>query len=696
MVGRPEILFPLFSNLTSLAGVGSKLSDRLGNLEIKYPKDVLFHVPHSICDRSLISSVLDIMLPATTTVRVTVNKHLPNFAKGKPYRIEVSDEKAKFNIIYFHPRVDWLKNIFPVDCVRVISGKVESFDSVIQMTHPEFVVEENKISEIPNVEPIYPLTFGISQKVINKSVQSALRFTPDLEEWIEPNLKKRENWSSWKSSIQSVHSPQVYKDLDSSNNARQRLAYDEFFAHQLTLAIARQSNKMSLGIASVSDGSYIKKLLSFLPFSPTDAQINAKNEIINDICKPVRMNRLLQGDVGSGKTLVAIMAMLSIVEAGGQAALMAPSEILARQHFATLKEMLINFDLNIDILTGRDKGVQRAAILSKLQSGEIDILIGTHALFQSDVIYSDLRLSIIDEQHRFGVRQRMELTEKGGAVDVLVMSATPIPRSLSLAQYGDMDLSIIDEKPIGRKPIKTVLISNNRLNEIIERLKKAIEDDKQIYWVCPLVSESEVLELTSAEDRFLILKEFFSDDLVGIIHGQQKPSEKDETMRNFVSGKIKMLVATTVIEVGVDVPNASIIVIEHAERFGLAQLHQLRGRVGRGSVESSCLLLFDGSTSGAAINRLSILRETEDGFVIAENDLKLRGGGDLIGLEQSGLPKFKIADMDTHANLMSIAHQDARILLNQDPNLTGERGRAAINLLYLMEKENSIRLISIG
>ena len=696
MVGRPEILFPLFSNLTSLAGVGSKLSDRLGNLDIKYPKDILFHVPHSICDRSLISSVLDIMLPATTTVRVTVNKHLPNFAKGKPYRIEVNDEKAKFNIIYFHPRIDWLKNIFPVDSVRIISGKVENFDSVIQMSHPEFVVEENKISEIPKVEPIYPLTFGISQKVINKGVRSAFRFTPDLEEWIEPNLKKKENWSSWKNSIQNVHSPQVYQDLDSSNSARQRLAYDEFFAHQLTLAIARQSKKMSLGIASISDGSYIKKLLSSLPFSPTDAQINAKNEIINDISKPFRMNRLLQGDVGSGKTLVAIMAMLSIVEAGGQAALMAPSEILARQHFTTLNEMLINFDLNIGILTGRDKGVQRGAILSKLQSGEIDILIGTHALFQSDVVYSDLRLSIIDEQHRFGVRQRMELTEKGGAVDVLVMSATPIPRSLSLAQYGDMDLSIIDEKPTGRKPIKTVLISSNRLNEIIERLKKAIEDDKQIYWVCPLVSESEVLELTSAEDRFSILRKIFSDDLVGIIHGQQKPLEKDETMRNFVSGKIKVLVATTVIEVGVDVPNASIMVIEHAERFGLAQLHQLRGRVGRSSVESSCLLLFDGSTSGAAINRLSILRETEDGFVIAENDLKLRGGGDLIGLEQSGLPKFKIADMDTHANLMSLAHQDARILLNQDPNLSGKRGRAAITLLYLMEKENSIHLISIG
>jgi ATP-dependent DNA helicase RecG len=373
-----------------------------------------------------------------------------------------------------------------------------------------------------------------------------------------------------------------------------------------------------------------------------------------------------------------------------------PSEILARQHFTTLKEMLIDFDLNIEILTGRDKGSQRSLILSKLQLGKIDILIGTHALFQPDVIYNDLRLSVIDEQHRFGVRQRMELSEKGGAVDVLVMSATPIPRSLSLAQYGDMDLSIIDEKPIGRKPIKTVLVSNSRLNEIVERLKKAIEDDKQIYWVCPLVSESEVLDLTSAEDRFLFLRKFFNDNLVGIIHGQLKSSEKDETMKNFVSGKIKILVATTVIEVGVDVPNASIMVIEHAERFGLAQLHQLRGRVGRGSVESSCLLLFDGSTSGTAINRLSILRETEDGFIIAENDLKLRGGGDLIGLEQSGLPKFRIADMVAHAKLMSIAHQDARILLNQDPNLSGVRGKAAQNLLYLMERENSIRLITIG
>lgn len=696
MAGRPEILFPLFSNLTSLSGIGSRLSERLHNLDIIYPKDMLFHIPQSICDRSLIDSVLNADLPQTVTVRVQVIRHIPNFEKGRPYKIEVKDEQTKFNIVYFHPRIQWLKDIFPIDEVRVISGKAESFDSVIQMTHPEFIVKEDKILEIPKVEPIYPLTYGLSQKVINKSLRGILKIIPSLDEWIEPNLKNREKWLSWKNSIECVHSPKIFNDLEASNTNRRRLAYDEFFAHQLTLAIARKSKKTSTGLASTSIGSFVKKLIISLSFSPTDAQIRAKDEIIDDISKPVKMNRLLQGDVGSGKTLVAVMAMLECVESGGQAAFMAPSEILARQHFETLSTMLQDFQLNIKILTGRDRGAQREELLSELKAGEIDILIGTHALFQLDVIYHKLRLCIIDEQHRFGVQQRMELSAKGKAADILIMSATPIPRSLSLAQYGDMDLSIIDEKPIGRKPIKTVLVSSNRINEIVGRIQKAIQDNKQVYWVCPLVSESEVLNLTSAEDRFLFLKEHLGEDLVGIIHGQQKSTEKDTTMERFLSGDIKVLVATTVIEVGVDVPNASIMVIEHAERFGLAQLHQLRGRVGRGSIESSCLLLFDHSISKAAKDRLSVLRETEDGFLIAEKDLKIRGGGDLIGLEQSGLPKFKIADLATHADLMLIAHQDARFLLNEDPTLTGKRGKAAKTLLYLMEKENSIPLISIG
>ena len=697
MVGRPEILFPLFSELTTLDGVGPKISNRLLGLDITCPKDLLMHIPLAICNRSLVKSVLDLELPRISTIIVQINKHLPNYKKGQPYKIEVFDGKGvMFNIVYFHPRSEWLKKMFPVGESIAISGKFESFDNIIQITHPDYIVKPTDVLEIPNVEPIYALTSGVSQKLMFKAIKSAINLMPNLLEWIGSDLIKRENWLSWHESLRKVHSPTDQLSLDPLSKERQRLAYDELFAHQLTLAIARSRRQMLPGLKSVSHGSYVKKANEIIPFKLTNAQIRVIGEIREDISKPVRMNRLLQGDVGAGKTIVAIYAILEVIEAGGQAVLMAPSDILARQHFKLCLEMFKKIGIRVELLTGRDKGNKRKELLLDLKLGDIKFLIGTHALFQSDVCYDDLRLAVIDEQHKFGVRQRMALAEKGKAVDVLVMTATPIPRSLSLAQYGDMELSILNEKPIGRKPIKTVLISHDRIDDVIQRVRIAIKGNRQIYWICPLIEESEVLNLTAAEDRFQSLCTHFDEDLVGLVHGQQQPLEKDKTMSDFVSGKIKVLVATTVIEVGVDVPNASIMIIEHAERFGLAQLHQLRGRVGRGGEESSCLLLYDRSAGQSGLERLSILRENDDGFVIAESDLKMRGSGDLIGLAQSGLPQFKIADLSIHLNLMQIAYDDARITINNDPNLESERGKAIKNLLYLMKKEESIRLISVG
>ncbi|MGB1390520.1 MAG: ATP-dependent DNA helicase RecG, partial [Paracoccaceae bacterium] len=464
----------------------------------------------------------------------------------------------------------------------------------------------------------------------------------------------------------------------------------------MTLALARTQARRHPGMQSAGTGRLRSKVLDALPYRPTGAQMRAMEDIATDMAGAERMNRLLQGDVGAGKTLVALMALLIAVEAGGQGVMMAPTEILARQHLEALLPLTEAAGVVTDILTGRDKGAERKAKLAALKRGDIQILLGTHAVFQPDVEFADLRLAIVDEQHRFGVRQRMELAEKGIAADVLVMTATPIPRSLALAQYGDMDVSVLDEKPPGRKPITTAVVSTERMDEVIDRLHQAIAEGRQCYWVCPLVDESELSDLTAAEDRFKRLRAVLGEGVVGLVHGQMPPSEKDAAMAAFVVGDTKVLVATTVIEVGVNVPNATIMVIERAETFGLAQLHQLRGRVGRGEAASTCLLLYQAPLSEGGRRRLEVLRETEDGFRIADTDLQMRGAGDLIGTAQSGLPRFQIADLERQAGLMEIARSDARRLMEQDPTLQSDRGRAARILLWLMRQDRAIRLISVG
>ena len=696
MSGRPEILFPLFSGLEKLPGIGPKTAQSLEQIHIETPRDLLFSLPYSVQDRRRRDTVSGLELPTVATVEVTIGAHRPPRNRGGAYRITVTDAETDFQLVFFHGRSRYLEAQCPEGSRRLVSGKLELFDGIAQMVHPDHMVPVEEAATIPEFEPVYHLTHGVSQKTMFKALRGALDLAPELPEWIDPEQVKREAWPSWDDAITTAHEPQGQEDLSPDAPARARLAYDELFAHQLTLAIARQSERKSRGIQSQATGRLQSRVLSALPYRPTGAQTRAIEEISADMASDRRMNRLLQGDVGAGKTLVALMALLVAVEAGGQGVMMAPTSILAQQHYDGLRPLAEEAGVVLELLTGRDKGAERKAKLAALQRGDIQILVGTHAVFQQDVHFADLRLAIVDEQHRFGVRQRMELAEKGMGADVLVMTATPIPRSLALAQYGDMDVSVLDEKPPGRKPVKTAVISTERTEEIVSHLRHAIEEGRQCYWVCPLVGESEVMDLTAAEERFKLLRAALGEGVVGLVHGQMPVGEKDAAMAAFQSGETKVLVATTVIEVGVNVPNASIMVIERAEIFGLAQLHQLRGRVGRGSAESTCLLMYQPPLSEGGRRRLEVLRETEDGFRISETDLEMRGAGDMIGTAQSGLPRFRIADLERQAPLMAVAQSDARALLAKDPDLTGPRGQAARVLLWLMKQDQAFRLISVG
>ena len=692
---RPEALFPLFAELETLPGVGPKAAQAFKGLGVARPKDLLYLLPHSGVDRALRASVRDVIPPATLTVEVEVGQHVPPRTKGRPYRVHVRDQKLEFQLVFFHARADYLQKLLPTGQRRLVSGKVEFFDGLAQMVHPDHVLRLEEAAEIPAYEPVYPLVAGLTQRVVAKAAAGALTRLPLLSDWIDPGLKAREKWPDWSAALQAVHAPDGAAGLAVTHPARVRLAYDELFAHQLMLSIARSTLRRGKGVVTEGDGVLRAKVLKSLPYAMTGAQVRAVAEIAADMGAPLRMNRLLQGDVGSGKTLVAFQALLIAVEGGGQGVMMAPTEILARQHFEGLAPLARAAGVRLELLTGRDRGADRAMKLEDLAMGRIPILVGTHAYFQKDVEFQDLRIAVVDEQHRFGVAQRMELGAKGAAVDVLVMTATPIPRSLALATHGDMDVSVLDEKPAGRKPIRTAMVSSDRLDEVVDHLRKAVAEGRQAYWVCPLVEESEVVDYASAEERFKALRATLGDR-VGLVHGQMPPADKDAAMARFVAGETSVLVATTVIEVGVNVPNATIMVIEQAETFGLAQLHQLRGRVGRGEGASTCLLLYQAPLNETGVRRLTTIRDTEDGFRIAEEDLAMRGAGDLIGTAQSGLPRFRVADLERQASLMALAQSDARKLLHDDPGLTGPRGQAARVLLWLMDQDRALRLISVG
>ncbi len=694
---RPQILFPLFAPLTSLPGLGPKFAqlmaravggDRVVNL--------LWHRPTGVIDRRATPKIVDAPDGAVATLIVTVDLHIKPPNPKLPYKIRCRDETGFVHLVFFHAKTDWLEKQLPVGAKRAVSGRVERFRDEIQMSHPDHVVPAEELASIARVEPVYPLTAGITPRVMAKAVRAAIERAPALPEWQDAAFLAREGFPAWRDALEALHAPQGEADLAPDRAWRRRLAYDELLANQLALLLVRRHQRRQGGRATKGDGRLRARALAALPYTLTGAQIGALAEIDADMAADKRMLRLLQGDVGSGKTVVAFLAMLGAVEAGRQAALMAPTEILARQHHATIAPLAESVGVRCALLTGRDRGKARQAILDALADGSLKLVVGTHALVQDEVEFADLALAVIDEQHRFGVEQRLELGAKGRAADVLVTTATPIPRTLMLCAYGDMEVSKLAEKPPGRKPIATRTLPLERLDEVAAAIGRCVVAGDRAFWVCPLIEESEIVDLAAATERFRWLAQRLGEDKVALVHGRMKAAEKDAAMARFAAGDAAVLVATTVIEVGVDVPEATVMVVEHAERFGLAQLHQLRGRVGRGAKPSTCLLLWAPPLGAAAKARLEIMRETEDGFRIAEEDLRLRGAGELLGTRQSGLPEFRLADLAVDSGLLDTALAEAKLIVERDGGLGGARGEALRALLYLFERDAAAALVRSG
>ena len=696
---RPSFLDPLFASAGALPGVGPKTGKLLDRLlgEAERPAralDVLLHVPHSSIDRRNRPKIAQAPLGAVSTLKVCVTEHRPPRAKG-PYRVLTEDETGDLTLVFFRANAGWIEKALPLAETRWVSGLVELFDGYRQMVHPDRILDEAGLAALPSVEPVYGLTEGLFPRVMAKAAAAALARAPALPEWQDESFVRATGWLSFRDSLERLHHPQAPQDLALEGPYVARLAFDELLSHQLALRLVRARMQVLRGRPQQSDGALAAKILAALPFDLTADQKQAVAEISADLASEKRMLRLLQGDVGSGKTVVALLAMAHVVESGRQAALMAPTEILARQHFATIEPLARAAGLRLALMTGRDKASERRATLQGLASGSLDLVVGTHALVQEDVVFARLGLAVIDEQHRFGVHQRLALGDKGEAVDVLAMTATPIPRTLALAFFGDMDLSSLRQKPPGRQAIDTRAVNVERIDEVVAGLARALKTGARVFWVCPLVEGSEDSDLAAAQDRAEDLRKFFGD-AVGLVHGQMKGRDKDAAMEDFLRGATKILVATTVIEVGVNVPEATIMVIEHAERFGLAQLHQLRGRVGRGDKKSSCILLYAGPLGETAKARLEILRETEDGFRIAEEDLRLRGEGEVLGARQSGAPGFRLARLELHGDLLRAARDQAEKILDADPELTGERGKNLRLLLYLFDRDQALRLLRAG
>ena len=693
---RPQILFPLFAEISTLSGIGPRFTKLITKLAGPRLVDLLWHKPVSLHDWSKHATIATAAENETVTLKVNIISHTPGRNARMPYKITVSDDTGFMDLVFFRGHADYLKNALPIGEQRYVSGKVERYDSRRQMTHPERLLDEKAFVAAPKIEPVYGGTEGLPPRSLARAIHQALDKTVALPEWQDPAWLRKQAWLDWHASLTKLHAPQSLSDLEPNTPERRRLAFDELLASQLALILARANMRKVNGRAMQGNGHLRAKALAALKFTLTKSQDQALSEIFADMASGQRMLRMLQGDVGAGKTLVAFFAMLNAIECGAQTALMAPTEVLARQHRASLAPLAEAAGVTLALLTGREKGREREQILQRLQSGELSILIGTHALISDTVTFNDLGMVVVDEQHRFGVHQRLALSGKGNRpADILVMTATPIPRTLSLTAYGDLDMSRLREKPAGRKPIDTRAIPLSRLDEIIESMRRAIAHGERAFWVCPLVEENEELDLTAAEERFDILQAQFADK-IRLIHGRMKPAEKDAAIEEFRSGKANILVATTVIEVGVDVPDATIIVIEHAERFGLAQLHQLRGRVGRSDKPSTCLLLYQSPLGEIARARLDCLRTTDDGFKIAEEDLRLRGAGELLGEKQSGLPGFRLADLALHGDLLAAANDDARLILARDPELKSPRGEALKVLLYLFEQDGAVRTIRSG
>ncbi|MGQ0672101.1 MAG: ATP-dependent DNA helicase RecG [Hyphomicrobium sp.] len=700
---RPNELSPLFASMDALKRIGPRLM-LLMKKALRLPPgvtqprviDLLWHLPTGVIDRRAEPTIADAVPGTIATLKVRVLKHRPG-PRGNskaPYKVSAEDDSGRLDLVFFHAERSFIERQLPEGETRYVSGRVERYGETLQMAHPDYIVAPEHRDDLPFLEPVYPLTAGLSGKVLLKAARQAVDRVPALPEWQNAAWLTAREWPPLAEALRRLHVPSDAADVSNGAAPWQRLAYDELLANQLALALVRQSYRAQRGRAVSGDGRIRARIADALPFALTASQRTAIDEIAADMAAPRRMLRLLQGDVGSGKTVVALMAMAVAAEAGAQAALMAPTEVLARQHLETITPLAETAGLRIALLTGREKGRPRAELLSKLAGGGIDILIGTHALFQDDVTFKDLAFAVIDEQHRFGVHQRLALQIKGGGggANMLVMTATPIPRTLLMTHYGDLDVSRLTEKPAGRKPITTKAVPIDAIEKLIERVGAQLREGAQVYWVCPLIESSEVSELAAAEERHAHLSNIFGTASVGLLHGAMTGAAKDKAMEAFAENRLKILVATTVIEVGVNVPNANIMIIEHAERFGLAQLHQLRGRVGRGTRESFCMLLYKAPLGETARARLEMMERTEDGFLISEKDLELRGGGEVLGARQSGLPEFRVAEVPGFATLLAAARDDAQMILSADPNLESPRGEALRRLLYLFECDEAVRL----
>jgi ATP-dependent DNA helicase RecG len=683
----PEnLLLPLRAPISSLAGLGPRLSSLMARLVGgDMVRDVLFHLPVDFLDRRATPKIAEARPGMVATLRVEVIRHEAPLTKKQPHRVIIGDGSGFAEIVLFHAA---RLSQFPIGARLVVSGKLERFADRLVLPHPDYVASQLREEEFPWIEPVWPLTAGIVPRVMRRAALGALALLPEFPEWQDQSVLRSRGWPGFGAALRALHAPAVVPD----EKPRERLAYDELLARQLSFAIVRSMRRRRAGRSLTGAGRLRAVALKRFGYAPTAGQLQALAEIDADMAAPHQMLRLLQGDVGSGKTFVALLACLRAVEAGAQAAVLAPTEVLAKQHLATFARLS---PVPVALLTGNVKGTERRRVLAGLKDGNIPIVIGTHAIFQKHVEFRDLGLAVIDEQHRFGVDQRLALGKKGVAADMLVMTATPIPRTLLLTHWAEMDVSRIMEKPQGRERIVTTMHKLSDLEKVTAAIARAIAGGGRVYWVCPLVSESELIDLTATEVRFAMLRQHFGAAVV-LAHGKMEAAARDAALTDFAAGRAQILVATTVIEVGVDVPEANVMVIEHAERFGLAQLHQLRGRVGRGSAKSYCLLLHDDKLAATARKRLSLLRDTDDGFIIADEDFALRGAGDYLGTKQSGLPGYRLADPEKHEALLTMARQDAIMLLQRDPRLESERGQAVKVLLNLFEQRDAIETVRAG
>jgi len=693
---RPAHLDLLLSPINKLKGVGPKLQNIINKLGINLNVHFLWHFPYKIIEKKYYENIHDAPINQLVTLKIEIIKHYPSKFRRQPYRVSCLANETPLDIVYFNARHPVVRSILPIKSIRMISGKLEFFKNKFQITHPSSIENISDIQLLREKEPVYSLTAGLNMKSFIKISNQVLHLLPNLKEWIDERLLKKYNFVSWKEAVKQLHNPNIEDTYSEKNFFRRRLAFDELFAHQLAIFIIRTIDNKKTSIPFTNNNKLKNNLINNLEFKLTNSQLIVINEIQKDLESNHQMIRLLQGDVGSGKTIVALISMLTVIESGFQTTLMAPTSILAYQHYENISKLIQDLPIKIDILTGKDKGKTRIEKLNKINNGDTQIVIGTHALIQDGVNFKKLGLSVIDEQHRFGVYQRMAFNYKGFRPSILVMSATPIPRTLTLAAYGDMDESRLIDKPIGRKPIVTTSLILKKEKNLIERIKKKINNSNdKFFWICPLIEESQELDLKAATDRYNVLNKIFKKKVM-LIHGQLSEKEKESTMEKFKNEDFRILVATTVIEVGIDIKSATTIIIEHAERFGLAQLHQLRGRVGRNNEESFCVLLHKENINDTAKKRIHIMTETNDGFLISEEDLKIRGPGEILGKRQSGLPSFNVADLSYDGDLLEEARLYANNIITNDPKLEKDGNKNIKDLLYIQERDTAIRTLSAG